>query len=108
MDSRYLLALLLAAATLLFAVGVRAEHAAGSEHTEAPVAAAGESGEVEESGDAEERLLGVDVESTPLVVLAIAAGLASAWPPRRSLVARSQRRRALARHRLSDVQANLK
>jgi hypothetical protein len=88
------LAALLAAATLLFAVGVIAERSAADEHA-APAASA-ESGEGEEGGhtdeqgvgeaargagssaesDKQERLLGVDLESTPLIVLAVLAGLA--------------------------------
>jgi hypothetical protein len=65
---------LLAVATILFAIGVAAERAAG--HTEPAAAHAEEGGE--ESADThvtESRLLGVDVESTSAIALAVAAGL---------------------------------
>ncbi len=95
---RFLLPALLAAATLLFAVGVIAERSTADDHTEPAVSAAsseageaghaeeqGEEGEVEPAGartesaeerNEEERLLGVDIESAPLIVLAVLAGLA--------------------------------
>jgi hypothetical protein len=84
---RFLLAGLLAAATLLFAIGVTAERSADDE-AGAPAASveASEGGHAEEDAEAAhseaaesgegERLLGVDAESTLLVVLAVLAGLA--------------------------------
>jgi hypothetical protein len=69
---------LLAVATILFAIGVTAERAAG--HTESPAVHAEEGGEESgaepaETHATESRLLGVDVESTPAIALAVAAGL---------------------------------
>jgi hypothetical protein len=102
---RWTLVALLVASTALFAVGVIAERSGRDTHSEPAAAhaaetggergepagahdeggaseatASGEAGHVESgSGDAEgERLFGVDVESTPLVVLAVLAGLALA------------------------------
>jgi hypothetical protein len=102
---RWTLVALLIASTALFAVGVIAEHSSSDTHTEpaathaaqtggesgepegahgeggaSEATAPGEAGHVESaSGHAEsERLLGVDVEFTPLVVLAVLAGLALA------------------------------
>jgi hypothetical protein len=102
---RWTLVALLVASTALFAVGVIAERSSTDTHTEpAGTHAAepgGESGESagahSEAGESSattsseashvesgtehaesERLLGVDVESTPLVVLAVLAGLALA------------------------------
>jgi hypothetical protein len=102
---RWTLVGLLVASTALFAVGVIAERSRTDTHTEPAAAHAaetggesgesagahseggessattsGEAGHVESTtGHAEgERLLGVDVESTPLVVLAVLAGLALA------------------------------
>ena len=95
---RWTLVALLAASSALFAVGVTAErseadtHAPEAAQTEAEGEAAEtheEAGEAEsEAGQAEpasgetssedERVLGIDVESTPLVVLAVPAGLALA------------------------------
>jgi len=66
---RRTLVALLAAATMLFAVGVTAERSAGEDHAEPATVQTGESGEEDE------RVLGVDVESTPLIVLAVVAGL---------------------------------
>jgi hypothetical protein len=102
---RWTLVALLVASTALFAVGVIAERSSTDTHTEPAAAHAAEAGgergepagahnegrasEATASGDAGhvesatehaegERLLGVDVESTPLVVLAVLAGLALA------------------------------
>ena len=102
---RWTLVALLVASTALFAVGVIAERSSTDTHTEPAAAHAaetggesgepagahgeggaseattsGETGHVESAtGHAErERLLGVDVESTPLVVLAVLGGLALA------------------------------
>ncbi len=102
---RWTLVGLLVASTALFAVGVIAERSGTDTHT-APAAAhagdtggessepagargeggaseatpSGETGHVESATEhaERERLLGVDVESTPLVVLAVLAGLALA------------------------------
>jgi hypothetical protein len=102
---RWMLVGLLIASTALFAVGVIAERSSTDTHAEPAVAHAAESGgesgepagsdseggasEATASGEAghvesgtdhaeTERLLGVDVESAPLVVLAVIAGLALA------------------------------
>ena len=102
---RWTLVALLVASTALFAVGVIAERSSTDTHTEPAAAHAaetggesgepagahaeggaseattsGETGHVESATehDERERLLGVDVESTPLVVLAVLAGLALA------------------------------
>jgi hypothetical protein len=85
---RWTLVALLVASTALFAVGVIAERSSRDTHTEPAAAHAaetgGESGEPagahsEGAAHAEtERLFGADVESTPLVVLAVLAGLALA------------------------------
>jgi hypothetical protein len=102
---RWTLVALLVASTALFAVGVIAERSSSDTHTEPAAAHAAETGgessepagahgeggasEATASGEAghvesgtehaeTERLLGVDVESTPLVVLAVLAGLALA------------------------------
>jgi hypothetical protein len=98
---RWTLIALLVASTALFAIGVAAERSDGDTHVEPASGQAengsgepegahadsGESGSGEaeeghaEPADAEthaegdERLLGVDPESTPLVVLAVLAGL---------------------------------
>jgi Flp pilus assembly protein TadB len=91
---RWALVVLLAASTILFAVGVIAERApathaeasngesdeAEAAHDEAAESAAGapegaERGESASEADEDERLLGIDLESTPLVVLAVLAGL---------------------------------
>jgi hypothetical protein len=79
---------LIAVATLLFAIGVAAEPAdehhdggAGTEATEHVAGEEGESAEVHAAedgagdGDESEDLLGVDVESTPLVIVAVAVSL---------------------------------
>jgi hypothetical protein len=99
---RWTLVALLVVSTVLFAVGVIAERSDSDTHAE-PVAqaeeAGGEAGEPEgaheeagesgaleseegqgetasgETGSEDERLLGVDLESTPLIVLAVLAGL---------------------------------
>jgi hypothetical protein len=101
--SRRALVVLLALATVLFAVGVIAERSVDDKRTDEPASAieqhgAGEAGETAESGEAgergeagehqaspteasdteneeDERLLGVDLESTPLVILSVAAAL---------------------------------
>ena len=91
---RWTLVALLAVSTVLFAVGVAAERSDADTHApEAAQTAAGEAAETrEEAGEAEfdeghaepasgetrsedERVLGIDLESTPLVVLAVLAGL---------------------------------
>ena len=89
-SGRFSLAALLAVATLLFAIGVIAERAAADEHVEPTASAepgeAGHSAEGQgahaaeeapstEGGAAGEKLAGVDLESTPLIVLAVLAGL---------------------------------
>lgn len=80
---RWTLVALLVASTVLFAIGVSAERSVAepAAHTEAS------GGEVEGSSEGaahdegasaaqeSERLLGVDLESTPLIVLAVVAGL---------------------------------
>ena len=88
---RFSLAALLAVATLLFAIGVIAERSSADEQVE-PTASAesGEAGHAEEGAHAAEEapsteggasessgeeLAGVDFESTPLIVLAVLAGL---------------------------------
>ena len=78
---RFLLAGLLSAATLLFAVGVTLERSTGEKPgTPAATVEASEGEHAEEEAEVThtegERLLGVDAESTPLVVLAVLAGLA--------------------------------
>jgi hypothetical protein len=99
---RWTLVALLVASTALFAVGAIAERSSRDTHTEPAAAHAAETGSESEgahnesgeskgtaSGEAghaesgtehaaSERLLGVDVESTPIVVLAVLAGLALA------------------------------
>lgn len=79
---RWALVALLATSTVLFAAGVIAERSDSDPHTGTESAAhAEEPGEAEgahaEAGESEEdeRLLGIDLESTPLVVLAVLAGL---------------------------------
>jgi hypothetical protein len=102
---RWALVPLLVASTALFVVGVIAERSSTDAHTEAASAHDGESGEAArgaagaheegeassagEAGHAEaaagethtdtnEAVLGVDIESTPLIVLAVVLGLALA------------------------------
>jgi hypothetical protein len=102
---RWTLIALLVASTALFAIGAIAERSSRDTHTEPAAAHAAETGgesgepagahseggasEATASGEAShgesgtehaesERLLGVDAESTPLVVLAVLAGLALA------------------------------
>ena len=85
---RWTLVALLVVSTGLFAVGVIAERSDADEHTEATAAEVSEQGEGEaaheespagEAHDEEaEALLGIDVESTPLVALAVIIGLAIA------------------------------
>jgi hypothetical protein len=99
---RWTLVALLVASTALFAVGVIAERSSTDEHSKPASAHVGESGEAagepagaheegegssaSEAGHAEgaagdtgtetnEAVLGVDIESTPLIVLAVIAGL---------------------------------
>jgi hypothetical protein len=100
---RWALVALLVVSTVLFAVGVIAERSDGDTHADAvaqqaegtdgeavePEGAhdeAGESGALEseeghgetasgETGSEDERVLGVDLESTPMIVLAVIAGL---------------------------------
>jgi hypothetical protein len=83
---RWALVVLLAASTILFAVGVIAERAPAT-HAEASngesdeaEAAHDEAAESASEADEDERLLGIDLESTPLVVLAVLAGLGLAVP----------------------------
>ena len=87
-----ILALVVVLATVLFAIGAGVENSdthaepAGETHLEGEVAESGEEAEHAEgaesaegeAGKEDETLLGVDVESTPLVVLAIVASLALA------------------------------
>lgn len=90
MSTRGLLVFLIVAATALFAAGVATERAGGDVPREAAElgeaeghaeeegeASEGEEGHVEEGGaEAEEgKLLGVDLESTPVVILAVVASL---------------------------------
>ena len=79
---RAVLVMLLVAATALFAVGAIAERSQRHGSTGAEVHATGESQEAGETGeagethtDASEAVLGVDPESTPLIVLAVLVGL---------------------------------
>jgi Flp pilus assembly protein TadB len=94
LSGRFSLAALLAVATLLFAIGVIAERSSADEQVE-PTASA-ESGEAAHAAEGEgahaaeeapsteggasessgEELAGIDFESTPLIVLAVLAGLA--------------------------------
>lgn len=79
---RWTLVALLVASTALFAVGVIAERSDADTHVES-AATTTEEGEAdgahaeagESSASEDERVLGVDLESTPLVVLAVLAGL---------------------------------
>jgi hypothetical protein len=90
---RWSLVALLVASTALFAVGVIAERSDAGERTEPPTVHTQEGGESvdepegahsDEGGtravhaETDETLLGIDVESTPLVVLAVLVGLALA------------------------------
>jgi hypothetical protein len=86
---RWALVALLVVSTALFAVGVLAERSDADENSEAPAVHAEEQGEPdgahaeqgearETSAESNETLLGTDVESTPLVVLAVVLGLALA------------------------------
>jgi len=90
---RWTLVALLVASTALFAVGVSIERSEADKHIE-PAAAQSEAAEPEGADEQEgethaeptagetesddERVLGVDLESTPLIVLAVLAGLALA------------------------------
>jgi hypothetical protein len=101
--THWTLVALLVASTAVFAVGVTAERSQNDAHVEVPAAHAqetgaepegvhdetGESGEAAaretrsetapgETGSERERVLGVDLEPTPLIVLAVLAGLALA------------------------------
>ena len=87
---RWTLVALLVASTALLAVGVSIERPEADTHVE-PAAAQSEAAEPEgaheeegeaasepvpgETGSEDERVLGVDLESTPLIVLAVLAGL---------------------------------
>ncbi|HEX5622719.1 MAG TPA: hypothetical protein VFX51_30105 [Solirubrobacteraceae bacterium] len=76
---RWTLVALLVASTALFAVGVSAERSAADDHAVEVVSEEHEIGHHDEPAtETRETLLGVDVESTPLVVVAAAAGLALA------------------------------
>jgi hypothetical protein len=86
---RWALVALLVLSTALFAVGAIAERSDSDQHTEPASAQVGETGEEpggasghedgEEAGaDEDEALLGVDLESTPLIVLAVIGGFALA------------------------------
>jgi hypothetical protein len=96
---RCTLVALLVASTALFAVGVSAERSEPETHAESSAAQTAETGGHEEEREAaeagkegeahsattagetpagEERVLGVDLESTPLIVLAVLSGLALA------------------------------
>jgi hypothetical protein len=99
---RWTLVVLLVGSTVLFAIGATAERSTSDTHTEpaavhsaqtgseagesegahdegteSSATGSGEAGHAESAAGADEseRLLGVDVESTPLVVLAVLAGL---------------------------------
>jgi hypothetical protein len=82
---RWTLVALLVASTALFAVGVTAERSESDTHVESTSAQAQETGAEpegahDETGAGEtdsedERVLGIDLESTPLIVLAVLAGL---------------------------------
>jgi hypothetical protein len=73
---RWTLVVLLAVSTLLFGAGVIAERSGTGTHVGSAASHAEEGGHAEAEGQAEnERVLGVDVESTPLAVLAVLAGL---------------------------------
>ena len=81
---RWTLVALLVVSTGLFAVGLIAERSDTDEHTEAAAAEVSEQREGEAAheespaGEDDEALLGIDVESTPLVALAVIVGLALA------------------------------
>lgn len=84
---RLALVALLAASTALFAAGVLAERAQTDGHAEPASVHARESGEAAGTGEGQpssahggehETVLGIDIESTPLIVLAAIAGLALA------------------------------
>jgi uncharacterized membrane protein len=85
---RWALVALLIASTTLFGIGAIAEHSSKDSHAEPAAVHAETEGEAAEHGGAHreaasetterERLLGVDVESTPLVILGVLAGLALA------------------------------
>jgi hypothetical protein len=77
LSARNMLAVLIVASTVLFVVGVSIEKAEG-DHTETAHAEAGETGHSEE----DEEILGVELESTPFIVLAAIGSLAlalAAW-----------------------------
>jgi hypothetical protein len=77
---RWTLVALLVASTALFTVGVVAERS-NHEPTSAHVEAAHEEGEATErteQAETNETLFGIDLESTPLIVLAVILGLALA------------------------------
>src|SRR4051812_16152558 len=72
MPPRLWLPALLVLATALFAAGALAEHHSSSAEPAAPAA---EQRETADEHAAERRVAGVDAESTPLVLLGVAAGL---------------------------------
>jgi Flp pilus assembly protein TadB len=86
---RWILVALLMASTALFAAGVIAERSDADEHTEPASVRTQERGESvdahadqDEAGDVQgetdEAVLGIDVESTPLIVVAVIVGVALA------------------------------
>ena len=82
---RRLLVVLLVLSTALFAAGVIAERSSADEHAGTPAgeevdAHTAEEGAThsEESDEENESVLAIDLESTPLVVLAVVVGLAAA------------------------------
>ena len=91
MGLRWALVVLLAASTVLFGVGVAVERSDADVHSEPAEAQAQESSELEGAHeeaagsvearvepDEDERVLGVDLESTAFILVAVAAGLALA------------------------------
>jgi hypothetical protein len=101
--ARALLVALLVLSTALFAIGVVAERSDTSGHVESAAQHARETGESPGESESDERqaspaahdehetLLGIDVESTPLIILAVIAGLglallAASAPGRRPAV----------------------
>jgi hypothetical protein len=77
---RWILVALLVASTALFAVGVIAERSDAGEPATVHSESADEGAHADKNaaGDSREVVLGVDVESTPLVVVAVIVGLALA------------------------------
>jgi hypothetical protein len=73
---RWTLVALLAASTVLFGIGVIAERSGEGPHAEPAASQAGEPTAADhDEEEKSETVLGVDVESTPLVVLAVLVGL---------------------------------